>query len=364
MWRRGTTTATAGEGLTFAYSLDATNLTTGTFTTVPGLAFNSPRDACSVTQNVATVGNNTECRQLITATITGLTVANGQAVWIRWTDLDTGGSDDGMAIDDVNITVSTDAISIDPTATGSASPSPVAPGQQTTLSGTITPGQNPTSASFSVSCNLTAIGGSATAVTSGHWHDVQRRGDGRSRHVAGRADAAVHGHRRSGAFVGIQHQPHGRDSAQPDVRRAGDADQRRAGPWRHEPARRTDRRRGRDRHFRSPGLRPVERLLSLGTARDPGQQSGDLGRPVRLREQPGGQPGRSRAHPRNDRGILDEHRLARLEPDRAELHLERDGLQHGSCPARAGDADAAGRCALRPRARRRHAGAVHRSSSW
>lgn len=161
MWRRGTTSATAGEGLTFAYSLDATNLTTGTFTTVPGLAFNSPRDACSATQNIATVGNNAECRQLITATISGLTVANGQPVWIRWTDVDTSGSDDGMAIDDVNITVSTDTISIDPTATGAASPNPAAPGQMTTLSGTITPGQNPTSASFAVSCNLTAIGGSA-----------------------------------------------------------------------------------------------------------------------------------------------------------------------------------------------------------
>jgi uncharacterized protein len=161
MWRRGSTTAAAGEGLTFAYSLDATSLTSGTFTVVPGLAFNSPRDACSATPNVATVGNNSECRQLITATISGLTVASGQTVWIRWTDVDTASSDDGMAIDDVTISVSTDAISIDPTATGSASPNPAAPGQLTTLSGTITSGQNPASASFAVSCNLTAIGGSA-----------------------------------------------------------------------------------------------------------------------------------------------------------------------------------------------------------
>jgi uncharacterized protein len=162
MWRRGDVTAASGEGLTFAYSLNATNLTTGTFTTVPALAFNSLLDACSAATGVATVGNNAECRQLRTATITGLSVANGQSVWIRWTDVNTPNTDDGMAIDDVAITVGTDAISIDPTATGSASPNPAAPGQLTTLSGSITPGQNPASVSFAIACNLTAIGGSPT----------------------------------------------------------------------------------------------------------------------------------------------------------------------------------------------------------
>jgi uncharacterized protein len=162
MWRRGSTTAASNEGLTFAYSLDATNLTTGTFTNVPGLAFTSPLDSCSSTLNAATVGNNSECRRLITATISGLSVADGQAVWIRWTDVDSSpGADDGMAIDDVTISVTTDAISIDPTATGSASPNPAAPGQLTTLSGAIMSGQNPASASFTVSCDLTAIGGLA-----------------------------------------------------------------------------------------------------------------------------------------------------------------------------------------------------------
>jgi predicted extracellular nuclease len=160
MWRRGT--ATAGEGLTFAYSVDATNLTTGTFTAVPALAFVSPGDICSITQNINTNGNDSNCRRQITATITGLTIPDGQSFWIRWTDTDTGGSDDGMSIDDVTITASVSNISISPTATGSASPNPTGPGQSTTLSGTITPGQNPASVSFAVSCDLSAIGGSST----------------------------------------------------------------------------------------------------------------------------------------------------------------------------------------------------------
>ncbi len=162
MWRRGTATSTSGEGLTFAYSLNATNLTTGTFTTVPSLAFNSPGDACSATQNVATVGNSGSCRVAITATISGVTIPAGQTFWIRWTDVDTDRSDDGVAIDDVTVSVGVSAVSISPTASGSASPNPTGPGQQTMLSGTITPGQNPTSASFSVSCDLSSIGGSST----------------------------------------------------------------------------------------------------------------------------------------------------------------------------------------------------------
>src|SRR5205823_11129074 len=88
-------------------------------------------------------------------------IADGQKFWIRWTDVDTAGSDDANAIDDFSLTVTTSNISIDPKASGTASPNSVNPGQQTTLSGTITPGQNPTSASFAVSCDLSVIGGSA-----------------------------------------------------------------------------------------------------------------------------------------------------------------------------------------------------------
>jgi uncharacterized protein len=162
MWRRGTATAANGEGLTFAYSTDATNLTTGTFVAVSSLNFASPGDACSATQNVATNGNSAACRQAIGATISSLSIPDGQSFWIRWTDVDTTGSDDGVAIDDFSLTASVSSVSINPTATASALPNPVAPGGNTTLSGTITPGQNPTSASYSVVCNLDAIGGSAT----------------------------------------------------------------------------------------------------------------------------------------------------------------------------------------------------------
>ncbi len=160
MWRRGT--ATAGEGLTFTYSTDATDLTTGTFTAASSLNFASPGDNCSATQNTATNGNSAACRLAISGTISGLTIPDGQSIWIRWTDVDTTGSDDGMAIDDFSLTAGTAAVSISPTATASATPNPAAPGGSTTLSGTITPGQNPASASYTVTCDLSPIGGSTT----------------------------------------------------------------------------------------------------------------------------------------------------------------------------------------------------------
>ncbi len=160
MWRRGTATAAVGEGLTFSYSTNATSLTSGTFTAVAALNFSSPGDACSATQNTKTSGNTANCRKQITGTISGLTVPDGATFWLRWTDVDTAGSDDGMAIDDFSLTATTNAVSISPTAMGSPAPNPVTPGQQTVLGGTITLGQNPASLTLTVTCNLTAIGGS------------------------------------------------------------------------------------------------------------------------------------------------------------------------------------------------------------
>src|SRR5262249_45227886 len=90
------TPTTGPQGLTFAFSTDATSLTAGTFTNVPALNFVSPGDTCSATQNVATNGNLATCRRQMMSTIDHLLVPNGQTFWIRWTDVDTGGSDDGV----------------------------------------------------------------------------------------------------------------------------------------------------------------------------------------------------------------------------------------------------------------------------
>jgi predicted extracellular nuclease len=154
-WRVGGAT---GDGLTIAYSLDATDLATGTFTPVASLKFASPLPGCSGTGN----GNTDACRKTMNAGITGLAIPPGSAFWIRWEDVDSPGADDGLAIDDFSLTASIAvAAPTNPTATAAANPSTVSPGQSTLLNGKIIPGTLPPSQSYAVTCDLGSVGGSA-----------------------------------------------------------------------------------------------------------------------------------------------------------------------------------------------------------
>jgi uncharacterized repeat protein (TIGR01451 family) len=107
-WRLGTASRT--DRLDFQYSTDATSLTTGTWTDVDALDFTTP----NTTTTGAKDGNNATNRTAISNSITGLSIAPGVNVWIRWTDFDATGSDDGLAVDDFSITagVNTPALSI------------------------------------------------------------------------------------------------------------------------------------------------------------------------------------------------------------------------------------------------------------
>lgn len=88
--------------LDFAYRVTST-LTTDidsseTFIFTPALDFTSP---VSLPNGFALNGNSTTNRAEISATIAGITWANGQLLILRWRDLNETGSDDGLAIDDV-----------------------------------------------------------------------------------------------------------------------------------------------------------------------------------------------------------------------------------------------------------------------
>src|SRR5262249_4696670 len=100
-WRRGTTTPQ--DTLTFGYSNNATSLTTGTWNTVAALNAVSVA-GCTASTNVATNGNDAVCRAAVSATISSLAIPAGATFWIRWVDTDSGGSDDGMAVDDFSLT--------------------------------------------------------------------------------------------------------------------------------------------------------------------------------------------------------------------------------------------------------------------
>ncbi|MBI3173795.1 MAG: ExeM/NucH family extracellular endonuclease, partial [Chloroflexi bacterium] len=97
-WRLGTASRT--DQLNFEYSVDATSLSTGTWTPVSALNFVTPDTATTGAKN----GNAASSRTSLSTTISSLNIANGSTFWIRWVDADATGADDGLAVDDFSLT--------------------------------------------------------------------------------------------------------------------------------------------------------------------------------------------------------------------------------------------------------------------
>ncbi len=102
-WRLGATGR--ADRLDFQLSTSATSLAdgfAGTWADYDALDLVSP-----VTAGVAGPlnGNAGASRTTVSYTITGLSIANGAAFWIRWSDYDATGADDGLAVDDFSLTV-------------------------------------------------------------------------------------------------------------------------------------------------------------------------------------------------------------------------------------------------------------------
>lgn len=100
-WRLGTSGRAVPDRLDFSYSLNATSLTTGTWTDVDALDFTQPL----ITGTAGALdGNAAANRTAIASTISSLSIANGATVWIRWSDFNASGADDGLAVDDFSLT--------------------------------------------------------------------------------------------------------------------------------------------------------------------------------------------------------------------------------------------------------------------
>jgi uncharacterized repeat protein (TIGR01451 family)/fimbrial isopeptide formation D2 family protein len=97
-WRLGTAART--DQINFEYSTNATDLVTGTWTGVAALNFVTPDTATTGAKN----GNAAADRTALSATISALSIPNGATFWIRWTDTDATGADDGLAVDDFSLT--------------------------------------------------------------------------------------------------------------------------------------------------------------------------------------------------------------------------------------------------------------------
>ncbi len=155
-WRMGATGRV--DRIDFQYSTSATSLTTGAWTDVDSLDFSSPTTSGTVGQ---LDGNATANRTALNYTIMGLDVPNGAIFWIRWTDYNPSGSDDGLAVDDFSLTPDGGVTPTPPTGTGSAIPASVVAGGTTLLTVAVTPGANPASTGLAVAADLSSIGGSA-----------------------------------------------------------------------------------------------------------------------------------------------------------------------------------------------------------
>jgi uncharacterized protein len=99
-WRLGTAART--DQINFEYSTNATDLVTGTYTGVSALTFVTPVTATTGAKD----GNSAANRTALSSTIASISIANGATFWIRWTDTDATGADDGLAVDDFSITPS------------------------------------------------------------------------------------------------------------------------------------------------------------------------------------------------------------------------------------------------------------------
>ena len=100
LWRAGT--AANLNTLAFSYSLDATSLNTGTYSNFSDLDFAIIPGGAN---NRARNGNN--YRTEINAVITGLYIAPGESIYLRWSGTNAPGNDHGLAIDDFRLSATT-----------------------------------------------------------------------------------------------------------------------------------------------------------------------------------------------------------------------------------------------------------------
>ena len=96
-WRCGS--AGRSDQLDFQYSLNAGSLSGGTWTDVNALDFLSP----ATTVIGVLDGNAAANRNFKSSVISGLSIPSNAVFWLRWTDFNASGEDDGLAIDDFSI---------------------------------------------------------------------------------------------------------------------------------------------------------------------------------------------------------------------------------------------------------------------
>jgi uncharacterized protein len=102
-WRNGGNTTP--HTLDFAYQIGATSINSGTWADVDSLDFTS---AIATSTAGALNGNDNSNRVSVSGNITGFSLAPGEEIWLRWSDVNDAGNDHGLGID--NLQVSAEAL--------------------------------------------------------------------------------------------------------------------------------------------------------------------------------------------------------------------------------------------------------------
>lgn len=97
-WRNGGNTTP--QKLDFAYQIGANSVNSGTWTDVDSLDFISP---VATSTAGALNGNDSSNRVSLSGNITGFSLAPGEEIWLRWSDVDDSGSDHGLGIDNLRV---------------------------------------------------------------------------------------------------------------------------------------------------------------------------------------------------------------------------------------------------------------------
>lgn len=110
-WRLGAVARV--DTLNFQYSVNATSLSTGTWNEFNALDFVTPNILTTGAKN----GNLAANSAFLNGTISGLNITSGSTFWIRWTDFDASGADDGLAVDSFKLKVCPTSITFTPPGT-------------------------------------------------------------------------------------------------------------------------------------------------------------------------------------------------------------------------------------------------------
>ncbi|HUR32319.1 MAG TPA: PxKF domain-containing protein [Vicinamibacterales bacterium] len=163
MWRAGVLNRNAADRLDFQWSVNATSLSTGTWVDVNALDYTSSNINAAVG---ALDGNATANRTAVSATLSGLSIANGATFWIRWTDFNITSSDDGLAVDDFSLTAQGVVVADSAPTVSSTTPANLASGVALAASLSVTFSEPVTAgdAAFTLACTTTgshafALGG-------------------------------------------------------------------------------------------------------------------------------------------------------------------------------------------------------------